>query len=198
MPTDRQRLAFVTGLNRLAWRWATGKVQTAHAARKLREAAEHLEGLDKPADGEQATMALEPPPDITPDARKVFDYWRERTHREKAQYTPGRRQKIAARLEHSTVDDLKRVIDWAAAADFMQGHNDRSTRYDTIETLFRSDEKVERYLEMAGPKQETLFLDDETADLKRRAARAMKDGDQIEYERCNEQLRAALANDGAG
>jgi prefoldin subunit 5 len=87
---------------------------------------------------------------INEDIKRVFCYWQRASGRHKAQLSPMRRQKIKARLGDFTVKQLCAVIDWSQIDPFHQGDNTQGTRYDTIETLFKTYEKVERIIEEYG------------------------------------------------
>jgi uncharacterized phage protein (TIGR02220 family) len=83
------------------------------------------------------------------DVRVVYDYWRDkrsRTHGRYGSITKARRDKIAARLKDGyTVEDLCRAIDAVALDDW-----DGRSRNDDIVQLFRSPEKVDRWLELVA------------------------------------------------
>lgn len=78
--------------------------------------------------------------------REVFDYWRVRCDHPQATLTQDRKAKIKARLNRYSVADLKRAIDHAAESPFYQGDNDRQTRYDFPETIFKNDGATERLI----------------------------------------------------
>lgn len=83
-----------------------------------------------------------------PDAAtQVFEHWRDvMPGRSKAKLTPGRRQKILARLrEGYTAYQLLEAIDGCRASAFHMGDNDRHTVYDDITLICRSGEKVEQF-----------------------------------------------------
>lgn len=63
--------------------------------------------------------------------------------------TPGRREKIRARLRSFSVEQLVRVVEQVARDDFLNGKNDRGKPFNDFRTIFRNDEKVEELLEDA-------------------------------------------------
>jgi len=86
------------------------------------------------------------------DVRDVFEYWvMVMGKTDKALLTPGRRQKIKARLrEGYSVDQLKRAIDGCRASEFHQGMNDKGRKFDDLDLICRSGEKVEQFIEYAA------------------------------------------------
>lgn len=63
--------------------------------------------------------------------------------------TPARRKKIASRLKTYSVDELKRAIEACHASPWMRGENEKGQPYGTIDYLMRSDEIVDRWLQVA-------------------------------------------------
>jgi uncharacterized phage protein (TIGR02220 family) len=106
------------------------------------------------------------PPERSKDAaavREVFDYWRVRCGHERATLTQDRKAKIRARLKRYSPADLKRAIDHAAQNPFYQGDNDRQTRYDYPETLFKTDAAAERLMQAGtngNGKPKPVIVDD--------------------------------------
>ena len=77
-------------------------------------------------------------------AAECFAYWQERCRHPTAKLTAERRRKIEARLrEGYTVDDIRRAIDGAAKAAFV---NDHGRRFDDIELICRSGSKLEGFM----------------------------------------------------
>lgn len=80
------------------------------------------------------------------EVRAVYDYWRETLGKTDARYDrilPERREKITARLEDFSVDDLKRAIDGVA----MDSWEDRP-KHNDITKIFRNSSQVEKFLEI--------------------------------------------------
>lgn len=89
-----------------------------------------------------------PSPNLSPEIAAVYDYWRTRcgkTHHAYQRCSPARRAKIASRLAEFTVDELKAAIDGVVSDPWEQRR-----LHDDITVIFRSREKVERFLEMPG------------------------------------------------
>ncbi len=84
--------------------------------------------------------------ETTDDVRLVFEHWQKASGHDRTKLTSDRRQKIRSRLQTFTVDELNTAISKACADPFYQGDNDRSTRYDWIETLLKNDGTVDRHL----------------------------------------------------
>ena len=79
------------------------------------------------------------------DVADVFEHWRStRQKSDRLTLTPGRRDKIRARLKEFSPDELRRAIDAVQADPWSERY-----RYDDIPQLFGSREKVERWLALA-------------------------------------------------
>ena len=84
------------------------------------------------------------------DAMTVFDYWLSvmdrgpRTHA-----TPKRITNIKSRLKDGyTVDEIKLGIDGCTKSSYHMGENNRATKYNDIELICRSGEKLEAFIGM--------------------------------------------------
>jgi hypothetical protein len=87
------------------------------------------------------------------DVDQVFEYWKKRMGKSgRTVLSPKRRRAIANRLnqEGRTVEELKQAIDGCASSPFHMGQGDNSngTVYDDIELICRSNEQVERFMQM--------------------------------------------------
>lgn len=85
------------------------------------------------------------------DARRVFDYWREKTGHGRAVCTSVRMVKLRARLveEPDGVAGLMRAVDGAVADPFFAGDNDRGKRYWDFDNVFRNRDRIEKLQESA-------------------------------------------------
>jgi hypothetical protein len=90
--------------------------------------------------------------------RQVFDHWRAKCGHQRATLTKERRAKIRARLKTFSVEDLCRAVDAAAVDPFFQGDNDRHTRYDFPETIFKNDAAAERLMLSRYAKTQTAVV----------------------------------------
>ena len=99
---------------------------------------------------------------ITPHARdrsvpssavlqEIYDYWKVKCRKTRAQFTDERRAKVCARLKRYTVEDVKLGIDGAAA----NPPRDRDSGFvhDDLVSICRNDAQLERYMERAQPRQ---------------------------------------------
>lgn len=183
----------IVSLTSIMSRVAQGSMTHVGAVRALRSCADAIEaerkrGLISPAGGATGASVRE-----TSDVRTVFDHWKKKTGHARATLDGKRRKLISARLKDGlTVDDLKRLVDWAATSPFHQGENDRGKRYDWIENIMRSTSQVERNLEEA--QVEVASDDDEIMRVYRRAQQAREDGDEGEYERLTDRVRNLRAS----
>lgn len=86
---------------------------------------------------------------------RLFEHWRTAMQKPAAKLSPKRERLIRARLKEFTEDQLIAAVNGCKGSAFHMGENDRAQRYDSIELIFRSTEKVEAFLELAGQTQAT-------------------------------------------
>jgi hypothetical protein len=92
------------------------------------------------------SSAAPPSPDSRAE-RELFDYWQQRCGHSQAKATRGRLAKVRARLrEGYTVEQIHRAIDGAAIGAFV---NDAGKRFDDLELICRSGEKLESFIDRA-------------------------------------------------
>jgi len=77
----------------------------------------------------------------------IFDFY-EQTMETEIKRTDGRKKKVIARLKSFSIDDIKTAIQNVKANAFMMGENDDGRKYNQIELICRSDEKLETYWKM--------------------------------------------------
>lgn len=85
----------------------------------------------------------------------IYNHWLETMHKPPAstKLTPKRKKAVTARLKDGyTVDQIKQAIDGCARDPFHMGDNTSSKRYNDLELICRSGEKLESFLE--GPVQQ--------------------------------------------
>jgi len=90
-------------------------------------------------------------PTIKEQAREVFEHWKKVMNYPGADYSPTRQTRIENRLKKYTADQIREAIDNCSKSPFNMGENDRNTKYDDIELICRSSEKLERFLNMTRP-----------------------------------------------
>ena len=81
------------------------------------------------------------------DVLAVFDYWRQVMGKNKsAKLTPKRKSVITARLKDGyTIEQIKQGIDGCSRSDHHMGKNNTGTKYDDIELICRTGEKLEQF-----------------------------------------------------
>lgn len=83
---------------------------------------------------------------------EVYEYWL-MVMRPEAKRVPGldemRRRKIGWAIHDYGVSGCKQAIDGCAASDWHMGRNSERKRFDSIELIFRNQQKVERFMEMS-------------------------------------------------
>ena len=86
---------------------------------------------------------------ITAAVEDIFAYWQQVMDKPRAKLTPGRKTKVAARLENYSVADIKQAILGCRATPWNMGQNPQGTLYNSLEFICRNDEQVERFIETA-------------------------------------------------
>lgn len=82
----------------------------------------------------------------TADVEDVFAYWQRVMDSPNSKLDAGRQKIISARLKDGyTVDDLKRAIDGCRASKFHMGENPNGKKYNGIDLIFRSADKVDGF-----------------------------------------------------
>ena len=90
--------------------------------------------------------------------QQVFQHWQEVSGHQRSTLTKDRRAKIKARLRSYSARDLCSAIENACADPFMQGDNDRQTRYDFPETILKTDAKVDQWLSKNAKKPQLRLV----------------------------------------
>jgi len=85
-----------------------------------------------------------------PDAVERLFVFYEENMQTKIKRTPGRKQKFNLRKKLFTLDDLKRAVTNVSRSPFHMGQNDKGVKFNSIDLIIRSDENVEKYMNMAG------------------------------------------------
>ena len=88
------------------------------------------------------------PPPRTKDVMTVFSYWQKIHKRvDPNRITDKRKDMLRARLSDGlTVQDLMTATDGCKVSTYHQGDNDRGIKYDSLETIYRSVERVEKFI----------------------------------------------------
>jgi uncharacterized phage protein (TIGR02220 family) len=83
---------------------------------------------------------------------RAFDYWHSKMQKlPSVKLTAKRKTKITTRLSNGyTIEDIKTAIDNCSKSAFHMGENDRKTKYNDIELICRSDEKLESFRDMVN------------------------------------------------
>lgn len=160
-----------------------GQIDRGELAAEMRKLAARVESA--------VPIALTP---VGPDTRgeaveRIHAAWQSVMGGEAA-LTPARKRKVLARLERYTEAQIVRAIKGCAGSDFHMGKNDSKTRYNSLELICRSDEKLEEFLRRAADNGVSdLEVGKEAERLQRAAEEALGRGDFDGYQRAN----AALA-----
>lgn len=84
--------------------------------------------------------------------KEIFDYWQEVMGKSKAKLTAKRAKAIQARLnEGYTLDEIKRAVQGCKLSAFHMGDNDQRRKFNDIELVCRSGDKLEQFAELTEP-----------------------------------------------
>lgn len=81
--------------------------------------------------------------------QELFEYWKELFGFPNRRLTAGRLRHLRLVLKHYTKEQLRLVLETAAVDPGCRGQNANNTPYDDIVNIFRNEERVDRYLQMA-------------------------------------------------
>lgn len=87
------------------------------------------------------------------DVTRVLEAWRDRFSPRSSTKDAKRRARVSARLaDGRTVDELLSVLDGVERSDWHMGRDRRTQgkRYIGIETIYRDDAQIDKFLELAG------------------------------------------------
>lgn len=80
---------------------------------------------------------------------EVFDHWRVKMNSPRSKLDSKRRGLIERALKLYPIEDLKRAIDGCAASPFHMGQNDRKEKYNGLDLILRSADKIDGFLARA-------------------------------------------------
>jgi hypothetical protein len=163
---------------------AQGGVSAPEVAAELRRIAAGLEAIVLPT---KRTVARATAIEVAAFGR-VFARWREVCDHPTAKATAGRKRKVLARLrEGYTETDLLAAIEGCALSAYHMGENDTQTRYDGLEQICHSGDKVERfrriYEDHGGGPAASTEEDPRIARKTAEAEKALAEGRIEDYER---------------
>lgn len=95
------------------------------------------------------------PPPKAAEARVIVDFYN-RTFQREILYTDGRIKKIILRLKTFRADQIKQAITCAQKDQFFNGGGSRGWVGD-LDYLVRSDENLEKYINLSAPKEKSWF-----------------------------------------
>lgn len=111
----------------------------------------YIEPLVEPSDIRQVSENL--PVAISPPVEKrknevdvVFNHWKEVMHSPRSVLDNNRKKKIQAALKHYSVADLLKAIDGCSRSAFHMGINEKGTKFNSIDLIFRNSEKIEQFM----------------------------------------------------
>lgn len=81
--------------------------------------------------------------------QEVFDHWRVKMNSPRSKLDGKRKGLIERALKLYPIEDLKRAIDGCAASPFHMGQNDRNEKYNGLDLILRSADKIDGFLARA-------------------------------------------------
>lgn len=81
---------------------------------------------------------------------EIFNYWKEKTGKKKAQLGGALKSKILGRIKDGySVEDIKQAIDGNSGSSWHQGQNDKNTKYNGLDLICRDSTKIDYFMGMA-------------------------------------------------
>lgn len=82
-------------------------------------------------------------------AKEIFDHWRWAMKSPRSKMDDKRKNLILKALKLYSADELKKAIDGCALSPFHMGANDRKEKYNGLDLIFRSAEKIDGFIAKA-------------------------------------------------
>jgi len=79
----------------------------------------------------------------------VFNYWKDILNHHKSKIDSKRKTKLTNALKSFSVDECKLAIDGCKKSSYHMGDNDRNTKYDSIDLIFRNNDKIEYFINLS-------------------------------------------------
>lgn len=81
---------------------------------------------------------------------EIFNYWKEKTGKKKAQLGGALKSKILGRIKDGySVEDIKQAIDGNSGSAWHQGQNDKNIKYNGLDLICRDSTKIDYFMGMA-------------------------------------------------
>lgn len=104
---------------------------------------------NRPAERALSLLVSEPEPKGDP-VERIFDHWRSAMGHAKARLDDARRKRIRAAMKFGYSEaDCIAAIDGCRSSPFHMGQNDRGTRYDALDLIFRNADQIDKFIAMA-------------------------------------------------
>lgn len=127
---------------------------------QTRSKPKHPLPTDNNCKQKKASVYLDVVEDVDEDGevQEIFSCWQSLMNSERSKLSSGRRQKIKSRLKNYSAADIKQAITNCSRSKFHMGENDNNTKYNAIEHICKSDEKLEFFMGLGdGGKQPEDF-----------------------------------------
>jgi hypothetical protein len=143
---------------------------------KRREEERDPEQAPVSASADPLLLPFEPTPPKPDPVVDVFDHWRTVMGHGRANLDDKRRRRIKAAFKAGySATDLIAAIDGCKASPFHMGANDRSTKYDGIDVIFRDADQIDKFIAnapRAAPAKAATLARSEPSDEAVEAVRA--------------------------
>ena len=83
------------------------------------------------------------------EARLIFDYWRLTMNSPRSAFDDNRKRLIKKSLKHYSPQELCKAILGCSKSPFHMGQNDRKTKYNGLDLIFRNADKIDKFIELA-------------------------------------------------
>ena len=82
---------------------------------------------------------------------EIFEHWKVTLNHPKSKLDDKRKRQIAKALKLNSADELKEAINGCARSPHHMGQNEQSKIYDSIDLIFRSQDKIEGFMQTPAP-----------------------------------------------
>ena len=86
------------------------------------------------------------------ESRLIFDYWRVTMNSPRSAFDDNRKRLIKKSLKHYSPQELCKAILGCSKSPFHMGQNDRKTKYNGLDLIFRNADKIDKFIELAEGK----------------------------------------------
>jgi len=193
---EEQRVAFSRSILKIADGVLGGELEAGAVIERFKAGITWLKRVEKPTATGSSPPESERLGPTPAEVRDIFDHWQKATNRPTAVLDTKRKGIIRRGLANFSAVKIKHLVAWCAQDSFYSGANDRNKRYDWLETMLRSNSRIEELLERSAWGNTVSLGDDDGLEqarkrkhLERESLQALKEHRTDDYNRLEEELK---------